>query len=422
MASDTAYLSPVPGVELRFSGMEAAADAVSTPSQVVFHHLPERSLEPQGGTDNRVYVGDNLDVLKTLRTEFASGVKLIYIDPPYNTGDPWVYADGRSSGEWLSFMYPRLVLARELLRSDGTIFISIGEEEIATLRLLCDAVFGAANRISVVSWQRRHNQPNDKSKMVAQVAEFLLVYAKDAAALRKARSFRGVPLSEERRADYTNPDGDPRGPWTTKPWKAGSGQSGSAYTITTPTGATYEGLWLGARETFDKLLADGRIFFTRGGDGIPRKKIYLSERDAEGQPATNFWDARTWGHNQEATEEQAALFGGVRQVFTSPKPVRLCQRIVGMAAPDPGDVVLDFFAGSGSTAEAVWRQSAKDGVSRRVVLAQLDEPVNPRNRAEGAAASLGFSTIDEILEGRLRRVAIELPELAHWRLLAAATE
>ena len=387
-----------------------------------------RGALPEALPEHNVLVlSENLAALKLLRPAYRRRVKLIYIDPPYNTGKAdFIYADdfgrvggggevlatakprrrdaapGASSAGWLSMMYPRLALARDFLADDGVLCVSIDDHEVHHLRCLLDELFGAGNFEGHLHWRRRHNQPNDRTKLIGLVAEHILVYARDASAL-KASGVGKLPLTGK----FSNPDGDPRGPWASKPWKVGSDQSGSAYAITSPAGERFEAVWMGERATYEALLADGRIVFPRGGRGLPRKKYFRAEREAEGQCASNWWDHELAGSNQEGNRELAALFDGVKNVFSNPKPTRLIRLLMRLANVRDGDVVMDFFAGSGSTGDAVL-QARAEGLDARFLLVQADQPIEGRNKyrraAEAVLAPLGRPvTIGELTRERLSR-------------------
>ena len=227
--------------------------------------------------DGVLIKSENWQALNLLLKKYYEKVKTIYIDPPYNTGsDEFLYKDNYQHSSWLTMMESRLRLARALMRDDGIIFVSIDENEIQRLNQLMDNIYGSSNLEALVTWRRRHNQPNDPTKMIAKVSEHILVYSKNGSLLKQVKSFFGVPLSEKRKKEYRNPDNDPRGPWESKPWKAGSGQSGTRYKIISPTGKVFEEEWLGTEETFKKYLEQGIIYFPKGGDGLPRKNtIYM---------------------------------------------------------------------------------------------------------------------------------------------------
>ena len=346
----------------------------------------DRSLNPTGADDNLIIHGDNLHALKALLPRYAGRVKCIYIDPPYNTGNEgWVYNDKVNSplmkqwleenspvdnedlerhDKWLCMMWPRLHLLKELLSDDGVICISCDDVEIANLISILNEVFGEENKEEIICWRRRHNQPNDKSKPIAKTAEFILVYVKVLEELKKRRSFNGLPLT----GNFTNPDHDPKGPWASKPWKSGSAQTGTRYSIVTPKGVVYDEEWLGTQDTFESLLADGRIFFPKRGTGLPRKKYYEAERFEEGQVAHNFWGHGEFGSNQEASREIQEIDIG----FDNPKPTRLIKSLVRVFSSG-GDIVIDSFAGSGTTAHAVLALNKEDNGNRKFILVECED-------------------------------------------------
>ena len=363
--------------------------------QLVYaHHLtvpyrplvpdPAKSLNPADADDNLIIHGDNLHALKALLPRYAGRVKCIYIDPPYNTGNEgWCYNDKVNSplmkewlnqtvdsedlerhDKWLCMMWPRLQLLKELLADDGVICISCDDTELASLISTLNEIFGEENKEEIICWRRRHNQPNDKSKPIAKTAEFIVVYSKSLTDLKKLKSFNGLPLT----GDFKNPDHDPKGPWASKPWKSGSSQTGTRYSITTPTGVIYDEEWLGTQDTFESLLADGRISFPKQGSGLPRKKYYESERFEEGQVAHNFWGHGEFGSNQEASREIREIGIG----FDNPKPTRLIKSIVRIFSSG-GDIVIDSFAGSGTTAHAVLALNKEDGGNRKFILVECED-------------------------------------------------
>ncbi len=335
--------------------------------------------------DNLIIHGDNLVALKALMPRYAGRVKCIYIDPPYNTGNEnWVYNDNVNSplmqkwlednkpvdGEdlerhdkWLCMMWPRLHLLRELLTDDGVICISCDDTELSNLISIMNEIFGEKNKEEIICWRRRHNQPNDKSKPIAKTTEFIVVYSKNLERLKELKSFNGISLS----GNFSNPDNDPRGPWASKPWKSGSNQTGTRYTIVTPTGVVHDEEWLGTELTYQELYDDGRITFSRNGRGLPRKKYYKSERALEGQAPHNFWSHEEFGSNQEASSELNEL--GVD--FSNPKPSRLLATILQIFS-NPGDIVLDSFAGSGTLAHAARRISVELG-DRKFILVECED-------------------------------------------------
>jgi len=359
-------------------------------------------------TENLYIEGDNLEVLKLLQETYLGKIKMIYIDPPYNTGNDFVYEDdfaqdageyiansgqydaegnrlvqntesnGRFHTDWLNMIYPRLKLAKDLLTDDGVIFISIDDNEVAQLRKICDEIFGGTNFEGHIHWRRRHNQPNDKTKMIGLVAEHIIAYAKNSNYLRSVGVGK-IDLT----GDFSNPDNDLRGDWASKPWKVGSDQSGSRYTITTPTGIVLDEEWMGEEATYRELLADNRIIFPRGGDGMPRKKYFKFEREEEGQCATNWWESTQFGNNQGANDCMTELFG-VKNIFSNPKPVELLRGLLQIGNVKNRDIVLDFFSGSATTAHAVMQLNMERQTAVQFVLVQL-----PENLDDSLAKSSG---------------------------------
>ncbi|CAA0197866.1 site-specific DNA-methyltransferase [Acinetobacter baumannii] len=385
-------------------------------------------------TENLFIEGDNLEALKLLQENYLGKVKMIYIDPPYNTGNDFIYEDdftentnvffeksnqvdeegnrliantennGRFHSDWLSMMYSRLKLARNLLKDDGLLFVSIDDNEIENIKKICCEVYGAGNFEAMVTWRRRHNQPNDKSKMIGRVAEYILVFAKDSQTLKKKGTFYGLPLSEDRIKDYKNPDNDPRGAWTTNPWKAAVGRGGTKYTITTPTGMIFNETWYGNLETFDNYKKEGRVYWTDNGNGFPRIKIYLSDAQNTGQVAINFMPHDKFGSNQEASAELKELFGK-EGIFDNPKPIRLLKSLIKLSTSD-SDIVMDFFAGSSTSAHAVMQLNIEDGGNRKFIMVQLPEEIDKKTEV----FKVGYKTIAEISKERIRRAGKKIVE------------
>jgi len=415
---------------LNWFGKRKSRQLALTPSTGTLRPCPEDSVD-WGTTQNLIIEGDNLEVLKLLQKSYANKIKLIYIDPPYNTGGDFVYPDnfqesiknylqitgqieggqrvssnteasGRFHTDWLNMMYPRLKLARNLLREDGLIFVSIDDTEIANLKAMMIEIFGEENFEGHIHWRRRHNQPNDPTKMLAIVAEHIIVFARDKIAYRAAGVGKiGIT------GNFSNPDNDPRGDWSSKPWKVGTDQSGSRYKITTPIGKVFDEDWMGEESTYRSLLEDNRIVFPDKGNGFPRKKYFKFEREQEGQSATNWWSHEQFGHNQGANICMEDLFGK-KNVFSNPKPLELISGIISVSNVKDDDIVLDFFAGSGSTAHAVINKNATDNGHRKFILIQLDEPLDPTNSDQKIALDFCDSinkprNIVEITKERVRR-------------------
>lgn len=424
IASDEHY-------ELNWAGKFAARREIQKTNSLTLH--PDASNP--ANAQHMLIEGENLEVLRVLQKSYYGKVKMIYIDPPYNTGnDSFVYPDdysetleayqkrtgekneagylnkqslwkknSKESGQyhsaWLSMMYPRLYLGRNLLRDDGLIFISIDDHEVANLRVLCDEVFGAENFEGHIHWRRRHNQPNDKTKMVGLVAEHILCYAKNTAEYKKSGVGK-IDLT----GDFSNPDNDPRGEWASKPWKVGSDQSGSRYSIENPnSGVTFDEEWMGDRENYLNLLADNRIIFPRRGDGLPRKKYFRFEREEEGQCATNWWAHDEFGHNQGANDLMTELFK-VKNIFSNPKPTKLIRGLLQIANVRKNDLVLDFFAGSGTTAHAVMEFNLEDTGNRQSISIQMPELLD----ASSEAYKAGYRNICDITRDRIQKVILKL--------------
>lgn len=418
------------GYELNFLGKSYARYLSSTKTETfIVPYTEHNEAEENINSENLYIIGDNLDALKHLLGSYAGKIKCIYIDPPYNTGsDGFVYPDnfyfdarklsqmigveedeaqriinlkGKSShSAWMTFIYPRLILARELLSDDGVIFISIDDNEQANLKLMCDEIFGEENFEGHIHWRRRTNQPNDKTKLIGLVAEHIISYSKNSMYL-KTIGVGKIPLT----GTFSNPDNDYRGDWASKPWKTGSDQTGTKYTIITPTGVEYDEEWMGDRETYESLLKDNRIVFSRNGNGLPRKKYFKFEREEEGQCACNWFSSDTYGNNQEASDELDRIFG-MKNIFTNPKPTTLLETIVSLGNLKKDDIVLDFFSGSGTIAHAVMKLNAEDGGNRKYILVQLPEAI----KEDKPAYKEGYRTIDEIGRERIRRAANKIQE------------
>lgn len=418
------------GYELNFLGKSYARYLSSTKTETfISPDTAENAKEENKNSENLYIVGDNLDALKHLLGSYAGKIKCIYIDPPYNTGsDGFVYPDnfsfnakeladtigieeeeaeriinlkGKSShSAWLTFMYPRLILARELLSDDGVIFISIDDNEQANLKMACDEVFGEENFEGHIHWRRRSNQPNDKTKLIGLVGEHIISYSKKSEYL-KTVGVGKIALT----GSFSNPDNDPRGDWASKPWKTGSDQTGTIYKIVTPTGVEFEEEWMGDENTYKQLLSDNKIIFSKGGNGLPRKKYFRYEREEEGQCACNWFNSDTYGNNQEATDELENIFDS-KNIFSNPKPTKLLKTIVNLGNVKDDNIILDFFSGSATTAHAVMQLNAEDGGNRKFILVQLPEQI----KEDKPAYKVGYRTIDEIGCERIRRAAKKIKE------------
>lgn len=413
---------------LTWHGKRAARQLALTPSTGTLRPCPDESVD-WDTTQNLMIEGDNLEVLKLLQKSYTGKVKLIYIDPPYNTGNDFVYPDdfrdsianyltitgqrgenaqalasnpessGRFHTHWLTMIYPRLRLARELLAEDGVICVSIDGSEHANLRLCMDEVFGEENSVSDVVWKKRVSPAND-AKWFSTDHDILVFYAKRKDTWRPSKLAR----SQSQEEYYKNPDDDPRGPWNSATYtcnKSSTERPNLYYPITNPTTGQQvwpkkTAVWKYGEEVARSHAEDDRLYWGVGGkSAAPRVKLFLSEMS--GVVPRSVWDYEDVGHTQEATAELRSIFNG-EQTFSSPKPVRLMRRILDIAGVSEGDISLDFFAGSGTLAQAVMEKSLADENLLRYVLVQIPEPTSLP----------GYPTIAHITRERLRRSGLAL--------------
>lgn len=316
--------------------------------------VPYRMLEPMPELDggdrdprNLLIQGDNLDALKALLPFYAGRVKCIYIDPPYNTGSAFEhYNDNLEHSQWLAMMQPRLHLLRELLAEDGSIWISIDEDEQAYLRVLCDEVFGRSNFIASMVWQKRYAA--DSRTAISDAHEYILCYSLDPKGFKDRRNL--LPVTSEQSKQFRNPDNDPRGPWKARDFTAPGHRPNQMYEITLPSGRTVTPpggrCWRVTKEGFERFREEGRMYYGAQGDNVPSVKRFLAE--LEGMTPWTWWSHSDVGHSQEAKRENQVLFGR-DDSFGTPKPERLIQRVIHIST-NPGDLVLDSFLGSGTTA------------------------------------------------------------------------
>lgn len=436
------------GYELRWVGKREAYHTAFVPPQKILQPLPDDSLD-WDTTGNLLIKGDNLDALRLLRQSYFGKVKLIYIDPPYNTqSDAFIYRDdftarqsevltqlgysadnidyikniygARTHSGWLSFMYPRLLLAKHLLRDDGVIFISIDDNEQAQLKLLCDEVFGQDSFVGSIAWKKRSSP--DARDSLGSVHDWLLCYVKEPASIKIA--IGKIPLSADRLDSFSNPDNDPRGPWASVDMTGMTGRAtkDQYFTITLPSGRQIRPpagrSWGVIEKTFFELKADNRIWFGQSGNNVPRIKRFLSE--ATGQVVPTLWDMADCGSNDEAKKEVNSLMGQA-DIFDTPKPLRLIDRLLTIATdPNERSIVLDFFAGSGTTGHAVLSKNNQDNGNRRFILVQIPQPIDPKKQKDAhsfVTDTLGKpeATIFEITAERIRRAGAKLkadkPEL-----------
>ena len=426
--------------QLDWAGKTAAYLNLQSPTSRTLVPCKEESADFDG-TQNVFIEAENLEALKILQKAYAGSVKMIYIDPPYNTGnDSFIYPDkfsesreeyarrvgdtddagylkrdgvfqgawrknGKDSGHyhsnWLSMMLPRLHLAKTLLADDGVIFISIDDNEQAQLKLLCDEVFGAENFVADIIWQKKYSPQND-AKWFSAMHDHILCFAKNKEIWRPNLLAR----SEEQNVRYSNPDNDPRGNWKSSDFSVKTYSANYDYSITTPSGRVVNPppsrSWRTSKENFEKLVADNRVWFGASGNNVPSIKKFLSEVKQGITPST-IWFREEVGDNQEAAKNIRNLFDS--PPFDTPKPVRLLERMINLSLNSDG-IVMDFFSGSGTTAHAVMQLNAEDGGNRRFICVQLPEETDEKSEARKA----GFDTIAEIAKERIRRAGRQISD------------
>ena len=398
---------------------------------------PDRASSVDFDATQNLYIeGDNLDVLKVLRETYLGKVKMIYIDPPYNTGNEFVYNDdfagsyvgflesckmydengnlqfdpkannesnGRFHTDWLNMMYPRLKVARDLLSTDGVIFISIDDNEVENLRKICDEIFGSQNFVAQLIWERAFAPKND-AKYVSNSHDYVVIYAKKIDTFSIGR----LPRTAEADARYSNPDNDPRGVWQSDNLTVKSYTASCDYPITAPSGRVVEPpagrCWSLSKKAFFERLQDNRIWFGADGDGVPRIKRFLSELKHDGMTPTSILFYKEVGHSQEGSQEVNKLLEA--GVFDGPKPVRLLMRLLTLANLDDNSIVLDFFSGSASMGHALMKYNAENEKHCKFVLVQLPEVTDDKAR------KAGYNTICEIGEERIRRAGKKVKEEA----------
>lgn len=383
-------------------------------------------------TQNLYIEGDNLDVLKCLKETYLHKVKMIYIDPPYNTGNDFVYEDdfaqsseeylansgqfdeqgnrmftnaesnGRFHTDWLNMIYPRLKVARDLLTDDGVIFISIDDNEVENLRKVCDEVFGEQNFIATLIWERAFAPKND-AKFISSSHDYIVMCAKRIENFKIGRLER----TQEANARYSNPDNDPRGVWTSGDMLVKTYNKSCDYPITTPSRKIVNPVpgrcWRFSEESFLEKVKDYRIWFGPEGNGVPRVKRFLSELKFEGMAPTSILFHKEVGHSQEGSKEVTTLFGD-KGVFDGPKPVRLLQRLLTLANLDDNSIILDFFSGSASTAHAVMKMNVEKNKHCSFVMVQLPEHISEKKKEQG------YETVCEIGKERIRRAGKKIKE------------
>ena len=417
--------------QFTWPGKQEARREAARPTTKTLRPVVEDSVD-WDNTQNLYIEGDNLEVLKLLQKSYMGKVKMIYIDPPYNTGNDFVYDDdfarsqneeelasgnvdelgnryrkntdtnGRFHSDWCSMMYSRLMVARSLLTDDGVIFISIDDNEQRNLKNICDEIFGSSNFIAQLIWERAYSPKND-AKYISNSHDYVLMYALD---LEKFTIGR-LPRTEEANARYSNPDNDPRGVWKASDMSVKTYTSSCDYKITTPSGKIVEPpagrCWSLSAKAFAERLQDNRIWFGPNGDSTPSIKRFLSELKYEGMAPTSILFYKEVGHSQEGAKEVVSLFGN-KGVFDGPKPVRLLERLITLANLKSDSIVMDFFSGSATTAHALMKVNAEKQTSYKFILVQLPEEVSETKKEQG------YKTICGIGKERIRRAGKKIKE------------
>lgn len=451
------------GHQLDFIGKDyAKKQAGEFAKSVIVPDLEHNQKEENKNSENLFFTGDNLEVLRHLQNNYSQSIDMIYIDPPYNTGsDGFVYPDrfeysdqtlkdmfGMSDTElarlksiqgkathsaWLTFMYPRLWLAKRLLSDKGVIFISIDDNEVMNLKLECDAIFGESNFVSAIPWQSRQSIQNDTDFSINH--EYILVYAKkrryEHRRLKESNkelwyrlenfAFKPLPLNQ---SNFENIDNDPRGLWKADPFDAPNIRPNLTYEIVNPkTGVSYSPptgrCWRTEESNYKKLLADNRIIFGKSGNSKPQLKVFYEEKKEFGSIENSWFSGEKIGTSTQGTKELQNLFDG-KAYFDTPKPTKLIKKLIQMVAKE-GDIILDFFSGSGTTADAVMQMnSSQEGIKCRYITVQIPEKtysVNTKgtkvpNKGSQAAFNAGYMSIDEISRERIKRASQKIQEEA----------
>ena len=417
--------------EFTWVGKKASIVEANKPIRKTLRPCPEESKN-WDTTENLYIEGDNLEVLKLLQEAYLGKVKMIYIDPPYNTGHDFIYNDRfemdkqeydeqtglfdeegnkqfaentesnpRFHSDWCSMMYPRLMLARNLLSDDGVIFISIDDNEQENLKKICAEIFGESNYVGTVIWERAFAPKND-AKYFSASHDFVMVYAKRLDLFQIGK----LPRTEEANARYKNPDNDPRGPWTADNMTVKTYSAAYDYPITTPNGTvirpTNGRCWFTNKERMEELIKNNLVWFGEDGGNVPRIKRYLADVQ-QGMTPTTIWKYDEVGHNQEGRQEVKNLFEG-QGFFDGPKPLRLLNRMLQIANLDTDSIILDFFSGSATTAHSVMEQNFQDVFDgkkgkRKFIMVQWPEKCDEKSEAHKA----GYKNICEIGKERIRR-------------------
>lgn len=418
--------------EFNWVGKQAARADVLRPINKTLRPVKEDSVD-WDNTQNLYIEGDNLEVLKLLQKSYLGKVKMIYIDPPYNTGNDFVYHDdfaqsqaeydeasgavdelgnryyrntdsnGKYHSDWCSMIYSRLMIARTLLTEDGVIFISIDDNEADNLRKICGEIFGETNFVTQIVWQKIHSIKND-ARYFSENHEYALIYAKD----KDKYKVGLLPRTAEMNERYKNPDKDPRGPWQSGDLVASGERSNGHFLVTSPkTGKTFDvpqgKHWVYAKDNLLRMVEDNQIWFGEDGNSFPRKKRFLSDVQ-DGRTPNTIWLCEEVGHNQTATREVKLLFDD-NKYFDFPKPVDYIKQMVKISS-QKDDYILDFFSGSATTAHAIMQLNSEDEGNRKYILVQLPEETPEDSEARKA----GYNTIPEIAKERIRRAGKKIKE------------
>jgi len=416
---------------LEWPGKREAIVTANLPTTKTLRPVREDSVDFDN-TENLYIEGDNLEVLKLLQESYLGKIKMIYIDPPYNTGKDFVYKDnfskdaqeeliesgqkdeynhrlvanpetaGRYHSDWLSMMYPRLKLARNLLKDDGVIFISIDDNEVENLKKIGRDIFGEDNFVSDIIWEKKYAPQND-AKYFSTSHDYIILFAKNKVNFKRNL----LPLTEEQVARYKNPDNDPRGVWQSDNLTVATYNQAYDFPITLPSGRIlnppHGRCWRTSKERFDQLIKENRVWFGEDGNNTPRLKRFLKETQ-QGRVPVSLWFYKDVGHNQSAAAEVKKLFDN-QKFFDYPKPVSLIEHMLRISTNE-NDIVLDFFGGSSTTAHAVLNLNADDNNGRKFIIAQLPESLETNEQAKKA----GYSNICEIGKERIRRAAKKIKE------------
>ncbi|GGE79884.1 site-specific DNA-methyltransferase [Pseudoalteromonas gelatinilytica] len=424
--SDYIIEGPQERYHLNWPGKRQALLTANAPIAKTLRPCREESVNFDS-TENLFIEGDNLEALKILQETYLNKVNVIYIDPPYNTGNDFIYDDdfsestdsylvksnqqdqagnrlvsnssssGRYHSTWLGNIYSRLKIARNFLKDDGVIFLSIDDGEQANLRKICDEIFGENNFVANIIWQKKYAASND-AKYLSDVHDFILCYCKDKGKWRPNL----FPRSEELNSKYKNPDNDPRGDWYSTNLSVKTYSAKNDYIITSPAGIEFSPpasrCWAVSKEKYEELLEDNRIWFGKDGTSRPYQKKFLTEVQ-QGVVPTTLWFHDEAGHNIGAKSQLRDLFKETTALFDTPKPTKLIDRLLTMSLPEEDSIVMDFYAGSGTTAHAVYERNAREGRNDKFIVVQIAQ----ENPTKSIAFKEGYKTLADMTKERIVR-------------------